>query len=245
MASTNGANNRALILFDIDGTLLIAGDRGHGRALLDAFRELYEMEPDTEGISYAGMLDAQIMRELFLRHQIDQQIAEARIADAMQRMGDLYEEYLADRTLVDRLLPGAASAVHATSNRGWTAGALTGNARRVAELKLGAAGLGHLAKIGAFGDTAEDRGHLVDAAWNSAEAFLGVRYDASQTVLIGDTPRDIAAARHANASIVAVATGRFETEALAEFEPDALLDDLSDTEAFILAVETILRQRSG
>ena len=235
----------ALILFDIDGTLLIAGDRGHGRALLDAFREIYGLEPDTTGISFAGMLDSQITRELYRKHEVDHSAAEARVPEVITRTGELYEQYLRGRSLAERLLPGAARAVGATVDRGWTTGALTGNTRRVAELKLGAAGLGHVTRIGAFGDTAVDRGHLVEAALMSAEYQVGVRYDARQTVLIGDTPRDIAAARHAEAGIVAVATGRFDTGALAELEPDALLDDLRDTEAFIDAVETTLRRRSG
>jgi phosphoglycolate phosphatase len=233
----------ALVLFDIDGTLLIAGDRGHGRALLDAFREIYGLEPDVEGISFAGMLDSQITRELIRRHPVDHDHLESRISEMMQRMGELYEEYLAGRSLVERLLPGAANAVGATDMQGWTTGSLTGNARRVAELKLGAAGLGHITRIGAFGDTAIDRGHLVEAALESAEMQLKVRYDARQTVLIGDTPRDIAAARHANAGVVAVATGRFDADALAELEPDALLDDLRDTDALIAAIETTLHRR--
>lgn len=235
----------ALILFDIDGTLLIAGDRGHGRALLDAFREIYGLEPDVSGISFAGMLDSQITRQLYQKHPVDHATAEARIPEVMARTGELYEQYLGARSLVDRLLPGAAQAVGATGESGWTTGALTGNARRVAELKLGAAGLGHVTRVGAFGDTAVDRGHLVEAALSSAEHHLGVRYDARQTVLIGDTPRDIAAARHANAGIVAVATGRFDAGALAELEPDALLDDLRDTDAFIDAVETTLHRQMG
>lgn len=238
-------SRQALVLFDIDGTLLIAGDRGHGRALLDAFREVYDLEPDIDGISFAGMLDAQIARDLYRKHRVDPAEAEARISDVMVRTGQLYEQYLNGRSLIDRLLPGAAEAVEAAEGQGWTAGALTGNARRVAELKLGAAGLGRVAEIGAFGDTAIDRGHLVEAAMVSAEERLGVRYDTAQTALIGDTPRDIAAARHAGAGVVAVATGRFDTDTLAELEPDALLDDLRDTDAFINAVETVLDRRSG
>ena len=232
----------ALILFDIDGTLLVAGDRGHGRALLDAFREVYRLEPDVSGISFAGMLDAQITRELYRKHPVDPDHAESLVSDVMDRMGTLYEQYLDGGSLVERLLPGASAAVAATAERDWTAGALTGNARRVAELKLGAAGLGHLARVGAFGDSADDRGHLVDAAFSDVWTRLGVRYDASQTVLIGDTPRDIAAARHASAGIVAVATGRFDAPTLAGLEPDALLDDLRDTEAFVSAVETALQR---
>ncbi|HLT20134.1 MAG TPA: HAD family hydrolase [Thermomicrobiales bacterium] len=245
MSVRQASPGQALLLFDIDGTLLIAGDRGHGRALLDAFREYFQVEPDTTGISFAGMLDAQITRELLRRHNLNHQSTEERIVDIMNRMGELYEQYLGGRSLVERLLPGAASAVHAAASVGWTTGTLTGNARRVAELKLAAAGLGHLVEIGAFGDTAQDRAHLVEAALVSAEARTGVRYDARQTVLIGDTPRDIAAARHANAGVVAVATGRYDPAVLAELEPDAVLDDLSDTDAFILAVENVLHARLG
>lgn len=245
MSYRRASANQALILFDIDGTLLVAGDRGHGRALLDAFRELFAVEPDTSGISFAGMLDAQITRELLTRHNLNHASTEEHIVAVMRRMGELYEQYLGGRSLAERLLPGAAGAVQAAAGMGWTTGTLTGNARRVAELKLTAAGLGHLVEIGAYGDTAEDRAHLVEAALVSAEARTGVRYDARQTVLIGDTPRDIAAARHANAGVVAVATGRFEAAALAELEPDAVLEDLRDTDAFILAVENALYARSG
>jgi phosphoglycolate phosphatase-like HAD superfamily hydrolase len=241
----NRANHAALILFDIDGTLLMAGDRGHGRALLDAFQETYGLAPNTEGISFAGMLDSQITRELYLRHAVDPLKAEALVIDVMRRMGELYEGLLGGGSLVERLLPGAAEAVRAVRGYGWLAGALTGNARRVAELKLHAAGLGELAQLGAFGDTGHDRGHLVEAALASAEALSGVRYHASQTVLVGDTPRDIAAARHAGASVVAVATGRYDAETLAGLEPDAVLDDLRHTDAFIGTLEAVLRARAG
>jgi phosphoglycolate phosphatase-like HAD superfamily hydrolase len=236
---------QALILFDIDGTLLIAGDRGHGRALLDAFQEIYGLAPNIEGISFAGMLDSQITRELYSRHAVNPLEAEALVVDVMRRMGELYEGSLAGQSLVNRLLPGAAEAVQAARGAGLLTGALTGNARRVAELKLRAAGLGELAAVGAFGDFAHDRGHLVEAALESAEAFSGVRYHARQTVLVGDTPRDIAAARHAGASVVAVATGRYDAGTLAGLGPDAVLDDLRDTGAFIGALETILQARTG
>lgn len=100
MSVRQASPGQALLLFDIDGTLLIAGDRGHGRALLDAFREYFQVEPDTTGISFAGMLDAQITRELLRRHNLNHQSTEERIVDIMNRMGELYEQYLGGRSLV-------------------------------------------------------------------------------------------------------------------------------------------------
>lgn len=231
---------RALILFDVDGTLLMPGDRRHARALLDAFREVYGLEPELEGVALAGMLDAQITRQLLERHPVDPDEAEQQIERVMTRMGDLYHAAMDGASNVERLLPGAVEAVKAVHERGWLAGALTGNARRVAEVKLGAAGLLDLTVVGAFGDSAIERGHLVEVAIDAAERHGGVRYDAHETVLVGDTPQDIAAARHAGAGVVAVATGRYDVETLTAYEPDATLEDLQDTGAFIKAVEAAL-----
>lgn len=231
---------RALVLFDVDGTLLMPGDRRHARALLDAFREVYGLEPELEGIALAGMLDAQIARQLLERHPVDLEEAEKQIEQVMTRMGELYHSAMDGASNVERLLPGAVEAVNAVHERGWLAGALTGNARRVAEVKLGAAGLMDLTVVGAFGDSAVERGHLVEVAIDAAERHSGVRYDARETVLVGDTPQDIAAARYASARVVAVATGRYDVETLAAHGPDATLEDLQNTEAFISAVEAAL-----
>lgn len=233
--------DRALVLFDVDGTLLMAGDRHHARALLDAFREVYGLEPELEGVSFAGMLDAQITRQIVAKHPIDPDTAEQGIEAVMTRMGDLYERAMDGASNLHRLLPGAVEAINAVHQRGWLAGALTGNARRVAEVKLGAAGLLDLTVVGAFGDSAVERGHLVEVAIDAAERHSGVRYDAREAVLVGDTPQDIAAARYAGSRIVAVATGRYDVATLAAHEPDSTLEDLQDTGAFVEAVETALR----
>jgi phosphoglycolate phosphatase len=124
--------------------------------------------------------------------------------------------------------------------RGWATGVLTGNAEAVGRAKLRAAGLETLLQWGAWGDTATERGHLVEAAIAAAEASSGVRYVPSQTVLIGDTPQDISAARLGGARVVAVATGRFDVATLREHGADAALSDLSDTDAFMRELERLL-----
>lgn len=229
-----------LILFDIDGTLLRTGDPHHGAAFTHAFESIYGKPVTLEGVPLAGMLDAQIARVLFERHGLDADESDAHLTEMMEAMGARYVEALAGGSLRERLLPGVTEAVLACIERGWTTGVLTGNARSVGNAKLHAAGLDMLLAIGAFGDSATDRGHLVEAALDDAARVTGVRHRPSETVLIGDTPNDISAARLGGARIVAVATGRFDTTALSHHNPDALLLDLSDTEMFISAVESAL-----
>lgn len=230
-----------LVLFDIDGTLLRTGDPHHGQAFTHAFESIYGKPVTLEGVPLAGMLDAQIARILFERHGLDADVADGRLVELMEMMGVRYSEALAGGSLRERLLPGATEAVLAAIQRNWTPGVLTGNARSVGHAKLHAAGLDMLLTLGAFGDTARDRGHLVDAAIADAERVTGVRHTPRETILIGDTPNDISAARLGGAHVIAVATGRFDLAALSHHEPDALLPDLSNTQAFVKAVEDVMR----
>jgi len=229
-----------LILFDIDGTLLRTGDPHHGAAFTHAFESIYGKPVTLEGVPLAGMLDAQIARILFERHALDADESAARLVEMMETMGLRYTETLAGGSLRERLLPGATESVLACLERDWSAGVLTGNARSVGHAKLRAAGLDMLLTYGAFGDSATDRGHLVEAAIDDAERATGVRHHSAETVLIGDTPNDISAARLGGARVIAVATGRFDLAALSQHDPDALLPDLSDPQAFVASVEQVL-----
>ncbi|MGH9174512.1 MAG: HAD family hydrolase [Vicinamibacterales bacterium] len=229
-----------LVLFDIDGTLLMTGDRHHGAAFTHAFESIFGKPVTLDGVPLAGMLDAQIARVLFERHGLDLDESDARLAAMMEMMGARYIEALAESDLRERLLPGVTEAVLACLERGWAAGVLTGNARSVGHAKLQGAGLEMLLGFGAFGDSAVERGHLVEAALADARRVTGVSHRPAETVLIGDTPNDISAARLGKARVVAVATGRFDLAALTHHNPDALLPDLSDTNAFVAAVERVL-----
>jgi phosphoglycolate phosphatase-like HAD superfamily hydrolase len=229
-----------LILFDIDGTLLKAGDRRHGAAFTHAFESVFGKPVTLDGVPLAGMLDAQIARVLFERHGLDVEESDVRLTEMMEMMGLRYVETLAGASLRERLLPGVTEAVLACLERDWAAGVLTGNARSVGHAKLQAAGLETLLGFGAFGDSAAERSHLVDAAISDAERVTGVRHSPAETVLVGDTPNDISAARLGSARVVAVATGRFDLAALEHHHPDALLPDLADTDAFVAAVEQAL-----
>ena len=230
----------ALILFDIDGTLLRAGDREHGAAFAHAFERVYQRPVTLEGVPMAGMLDANIARVLFERHGLDRAEADARLHEMMASMGERYAATTADRDTRSWLLPGVTDGVLACQAHGWATGVLTGNAEVVGRAKLRAAGLDQLLTYGAWGDTAAERGHLVEAAIIAAEAATATRHAPADIILIGDTPQDISAARLGGARVLAVATGRFDVATLREHGADAVLQDLSDTDDFIRELDTLL-----
>jgi phosphoglycolate phosphatase len=115
---------------------------------------------------------------------------------------------------------------------------LTGNIRPLAAAKLAAAGLGeHLdLDVGAYGDVHEVRAELVPVARQAAQAAYGADFGGQSTVLIGDTPLDVAAALATGARAVGVATGSFSAADLAAAGAHIVLPDLTDTSLVLAAV---------
>ncbi|GBD15830.1 Phosphoglycolate phosphatase [bacterium HR26] len=232
--------SRGLVLFDIDGTLLRAGDREHARAFVEAMAEVFGRPIDLDGVPLAGMLDSEIARLALERVDIAPVEVEAKLPLVMQKMGERYTARVLAGDRADWVLAGAVESALALADAGYALGVLTGNARPVARAKLVAAGLDELFPIGAYGDQARTRGELVRLACAEAERYYGMCFPAHRVILIGDTPRDIAAARAAGARVLAVATGRYSVLELKAEGADAVLPDLSDPVATLAAVEAVL-----
>ena len=115
---------------------------------------------------------------------------------------------------------------------------LTGNIRPLAAVKLTAAGLSqHLdLNVGAYGDAHEVRAELVPVARRAARAAYGTDFGGRSTVLVGDTPLDVAAALDTGARAIGVATGSFPAADLAAAGAHAVLPDLTDTSLVVAAV---------
>jgi phosphoglycolate phosphatase-like HAD superfamily hydrolase len=115
---------------------------------------------------------------------------------------------------------------------------LTGNVRQIAEVKLSAAGLTDRLDlgIGAYGESHEVRAELVHLARANAARRYGHGFDGQQTVLVGDTELDVAAALATGARVVGVATGGTTADKLAAAGAHAVLPDLTDTAATVAAV---------
>jgi phosphoglycolate phosphatase-like HAD superfamily hydrolase len=216
-----------LVLWDVDGTLVASG--GHGRyAFEEAFLEVVGRVP--EHVDYAGRTDHQIAMEMLggtdehlpaVLEQLVVKMAERK--DALAAEGHVYPG-----------VPETLKALHEAD--GVINSLLTGNLEANAAVKVGAFGLDRWLdfEAGAYGsDPHERRSDLVAIARGRAAAKYG---EPTGAVLVGDTPLDVLAAREAGARAVAVATGFAELDALKASEPDALLQDLSDTDAAIRAI---------
>jgi phosphoglycolate phosphatase-like HAD superfamily hydrolase len=225
-----------LVLFDIDGTLLWsdgAGRRAMERALTRVFGSAGEA-----GYRYDGKTDRQIVRELMRGEGHE----DARIDDEMDRLVAHYleglREELAEGTREVRVLPGVPELLDDLERREEVVlGLLTGNLAAGAAVKLAAAGIdiGRF-RVNAFGSDHEERPELPTVAQARARELLGLHLHGERVVIIGDTPADIECGRGIGARAIAVATGRYDAEALRAHEPAAVFDDLSDTAAVVRAV---------
>ncbi len=148
---------------------------------------------------------------------------EAEVAAAATMLAETGEALPGVRPLLARL--AAADGVHQTL--------LTGNTMANAVVKVTAFGLQRWLDldIGAYGSDHADRRELVPIAVERARRLRGVDVDPHDTWVVGDTANDLACARAGNVHCLLVATGRTPFDDLAALGPDAVLGDLSDTDA--------------
>ncbi|HEY1822562.1 MAG TPA: HAD hydrolase-like protein [Trebonia sp.] len=231
-----------LVLWDIDGTLLNAG--GVGRDLYDVvFLQLFGRSLSSYA-PMAGRTDRAIILETLglagvaePHRYVDPFIA------GLGAHAPLMRSAMASR---GQALPGAAAALALVGGHAYQS-VLTGNIRTLAEVKLAALGLrdGLDLCIGAYGDDHEDRAELVrlarrrasaahgrspSSSFTAASAIAGpAAFAGSSTVIVGDTPLDIAAALSAGARAVGVATGSYSADDLIAAGAHAVLPSLADT----------------
>lgn len=213
----------ALVLFDIDGTLLRNATAQHKWALLEAARRVTGREIDWLDAPTHGMLDPQIVRQLLRGAGLPEEETQKLLPEILSMAQRLFSEACPD--LTDKLCPGLPAALDRLLAGGAVLGLVTGNLSQIAWRKIERAGLLAYFAFGAFSEEAQDRGELARLAvararergWWSPETVVA---------LVGDHPNDIYAARYAGARAIAVATGLSTREELEEAGPDVLLDDL-------------------
>jgi phosphoglycolate phosphatase len=223
-----------LVLWDVDYTLLTAG--GLGNSLYEAvFKDLFGRGL-TAIAPKAGRTDRAILLDTLALAGVDSPAAY--VDDFMVLLGHRAAAMDGGARAYVRALPGASAAIVALAAAGVRQSVLTGNVRPLAAVKLAAAGLGeHLdLDVGAYGDVHEVRAELVTVARRAARAAYGTDFGGRSTVLIGDTPLDVAAALATGARAVGVATGTFASAELVAAGAHAVLPDLTDTSLVLAAV---------
>jgi phosphoglycolate phosphatase-like HAD superfamily hydrolase len=230
---------RRLVLWDIDGTLVQAGEVGRD-IFTEAFQAVLGRAPD-EGAArmlvMAGRTDPEIALELLTAHEI------AEGASHLPAFSEALVTALAAKAALIRergwALPGARETLAALGRAdGVVQSLLTGNVEPNALLKLASFELdGYLDfEVGGFGSDHRHRPSLVEVARTKAERKYGTAFSGTATVLVGDTPLDVAAGRAGGARVVAVATGPYGVTELEATGADAVLPDLRDPEAALAAI---------
>ncbi len=216
-----------VILFDIDGTLVDCGGAG-GRSMALAFEERFGRADACEGIAFGGMTDRAILRAGLITISVE---------PTEQEIDAMIERYLRvlarelPRSPRYRVLDGGRELALRCRARGFAVGLGTGNVRAGAQVKLGRAQLWELFEFGGFGCDAEARPRLLEVGRARGAAHRGWDPARCQTTIIGDTPKDIAAAHAIGARCLAVTTGRFDRSALEAAGADLVVDSLASAEA--------------
>jgi phosphoglycolate phosphatase len=216
---------RRLILWDIDSTLVNTGSAGL-HALVRATIERFG-DGDLDGVEIAGRTDRAIAHQILKKRGVA--ITDESVDSFLNGYVALLPEELPKRN--GRVLPGVRELLENLSRQpDKTLGLLTGNLQHGARLKLEHYDLWRFFPFGAFADDHHDRNALGPCALTRAAAHAGSDFLPEQVDVIGDTGHDIACGKAFGARTVAVATGSWSRERLAQCEPDFLFDDLTNVD---------------
>jgi phosphoglycolate phosphatase len=217
----------ALVLFDIDGTLLRKAGPHHRQALVNAIHAVSGYDTSFDGIDTSGRLDRDLIRILLRK-------AGARVRDIERWMPEIVERAqsgyeLTCPALHDRTCPGVREFLEALEASSIPAGLVTGNLTAIGWKKMDAAGLRRFFEVGAFAEMARTRAGLAKIAIREARK-KGVAGPRTAVSLVGDHPDDVEAAKLNGIRSIAVATGMSTREELAACSPDFLVEDLRSVE---------------
>lgn len=215
-----------LVLFDIDGTLLLSGGAGV-RAMTRAFDQLFEIADAFTGVQLAGRTDTSILKDALRLHGLPYS------HEVLEEFQSLYFEYLHQEMPLPgsgkRIMPGVLEVLEALSALPDVyLGLLTGNWRTSGYIKLADFALDHFFAFGAFSDDSEVRKELLPFAIQRFKRLHDLEPRPEEVFVVGDTPSDILCAHPHGAKAVAVAAAHHSAADLAPYNPDFLLPNLTD-----------------
>jgi phosphoglycolate phosphatase-like HAD superfamily hydrolase len=218
-----------LLLFDIDGTLLLTGRAGL-RAMGKTFEALFGVPNAFEGVSMGGRTDSWLVSDALTRWSLpDTPEHHARFRASY--LSQLAEEILLPGTGAKGVMPGVRALLdEARAHPHLHLALLTGNYREAAGIKLRYFDLGNYFRFGAYSDDSADRNQLVPIARERAIGHGTPEAACARVVVIGDTPYDVTCAAAGGARSIGVATGGHTREELERAGADVVLEDLSDTD---------------
>jgi len=229
-----------VVLFDIDGTLITTGGVGR-RAIELAFEELYGSKDACSHFRFDGMTDRAIARQGLTA------LGQEPTAEEIDRLIAAYVKHL-ERTVAEapgesyRIHDGMLEAIELCEQHGFATGLGTGNIREGARLKLARVGIFDRFPFGGFGDDHEERDRLLAAGKRRGAERLGLAFEEAHVVVIGDSPRDVSAAKAIGAACIGVGTGSSSAARLRELGATAAFDSLAAPGALDALLDVSLRR---
>jgi phosphoglycolate phosphatase len=232
-----------ILLWDIDGTLMSSVQHGSFRNYFaPVMKQVFGTSGKLEELQVSGMTDFQIFYESLLHEGFTVESVREKLPELLE-VFPLEMQRVVDGEKTHKLFGGVKEILQATKeNPKFINALLTGNLTPAARIKIGIFGLERYFdfSISAFGENSHDRNDLGFVAVQKAREKFDYNFNPSQFIIIGDTPKDIACARTCGAKVISVATGRnHPSEELAEFNPDVLLEDLTDTAQVLQILESL------
>ena len=234
-----------LVLFDIDGTMLLAhgaGRRAVHQAMVDVFGTT-----GPQHHPFDGKTDPQIVRELGSLAGVSDDVIVERMTPALDRYYEYLEADITGAPDAVELLPGVHDLLDALDARDDVMlGLLTGNIAAGAALKLRAVNIApERFVVGAYGSDAPVRPALPAIAQTRASERLGIELPGRHIVIIGDTPHDLTCGNGIGARAIGVETGRFRAADLHPHNPLAVFPNLIDTAAIVAAITSVKAERAA
>jgi phosphoglycolate phosphatase-like HAD superfamily hydrolase len=210
-------------LFDIDGTLLRDPDRVHFDSFASSVHRVTGFEITLAGILLHGSTDTAILREACQQAGIPPDVFEAHLEAILEAMRNTVAERRHEMHVVR--MPGVEETLDHLARRGALLGVATGNLEMIGWIKVEQAGLRQWFRFGGFSDHFPVRSELIGQAADKARELAG---RGASICVVGDTPRDIEAARANFLSVIAVATGKYTFDELLTFQPEVCASSLAD-----------------
>jgi len=214
-------------LFDIDGTLLRSRDRVHFESFATSVQRVTGFEVTLAGILLHGATDTAILREACRQAGIPERVVEHHLEAILDAMR---QSVLARRHELDLVrMPGVVEILRHLARRRALLGVATGNLEMIGWIKIEEVGLREWFRFGGFSDHFPIRSELIGHAAQKARELAG---GSAHICVVGDTPRDIEAARANFLSVIAVATGKYSFDELLACQPEVCATSLADLLAY-------------
>jgi phosphoglycolate phosphatase len=210
-------------LFDIDGTLLRSRDRVHYDSVASSVRRVTGFGITLTGVHIHGSTDTAILQEACRQAGLPSNVLKEQHEAILEAMRNCVAERRHELDPI--VMPGVIETLHHLAQKGALLGVASGNLEAIGWIKIESAGLREWFRFGGFSDMFPVRAELIGHAAGKARELAGA---GAKICVVGDTPRDIEAARANSLPVIAVATGKYTFDELLAFRPQACASSLAD-----------------